>query len=430
MKEKNVIIVVGFAIFSIFFGAGNLIFPPYLGLNAGDQWFLGYIFFMLADVALAIVVIFAVLKRGGTFHGLTCRLGRIPSMLLNLAVVVCLGPLLAIPRTSATTYEMAIRPFAQLSFITPLLFSIIFFGIVFLLTIKPSKVVEIIGKYLTPVLLTAMIGLIVVGIVNPLGTPVAPKLDNVIKEGIMSGYQTLDSLGVAIFIVVIISAVDGFGYNKANEKTKIVMRSALVAAAGLGIVYCGLTYLGATVSGTYDASIDQATLTTRIFQSLTGDLGMFILGIIVLLACLTTAIGLTAAVSAFFEQTSKGKIPYKYGVLVVVAASILISNLGLTAIINFATPILNVLYPVMLTMVFFAFANQWIRNDNIIRFAALFCFAATILGQLNKQGYPQEWLRYMPLYEYGFQWIVFAAAGGLVGSLIKPRSANQSIAAK
>ncbi len=430
MKEKNVVIVVGFAIFSIFFGAGNLIFPPYLGLNAGNQWFLGYVFFMLADVVLAIVVIFAVLKCGGTLQGLTCRLGRIPSAALNFAVVICLGPLMAIPRTAATTYEMAIQPFAQLSFITPLIFSLIFFGIVFVLTIKPSKVVEIIGKYLTPILLISMIALIVIGIFNPLGTPAPPKLDNVIKEGILSGYQTLDSLGAAIFIMVIISAIEGFGYKKESEKTRMVTRSALVAAAGLGIVYCGLTYLGASVSGIYDASIEQATLTTNIFQSLTGNFGMFILGIIVMLACLTTAVGLTAAVSTFLKESTKGKIPYKYGVAGIVVASVLISNLGLSAIIEFATPILNVLYPVMLTMVFFAFVNQKIKNHNIIRFAALFCFAATLLSQLSKQGYPQEWLQYMPLYEYGFQWIVFAAAGGLVGSLIKPRKTNEITSAQ
>lgn len=422
MKEKNVVLVVGFAIFAIFFGAGNLIFPPYLGMNAGNQWPVGFLSFMLSDVVLAVVAILAMLKCGGTFNGLTFRLGKIPSTMLTFAVVICLGPLLAIPRTSATTYEMAILPFSRLSFITPLIFSLIFFTIVFVLTIRPSNVVEIIGKYLTPILLLAMIGLIIVGIAAPLGDPVPSKLENVVKEGITSGYQTLDALGVAIFITVIITAVEGFGYKKEEEKIKLVKRSALVAAAGLGIVYCGLTYLGATVSGVYDGSMDQTTLITNIIISLTGKLGLFILGIIVLLACLTTAVGLTAAASAFFEEATRGKLKYKYNVTGIVAVSILISNLGLSAIINFATPILNVLYPVMLTMVFFAFVNKRIQNDNIIRFAALFAFVVTFMGQVSKMGYPQEWLKYMPLYEYGFQWIVFAAAGGIIGSLIKPKN--------
>lgn len=109
-------------------------------------------------------------------------------------------------------------------------------------------------------------------------------------------------------------------------------------------------------------------------------------------------------------------------------ASILISNLGLSAIIEFAAPILSALYPVMLTMVFFAFVNKIVKNNNIIRFSALFCFAATFLIQLSKQGYPQEWLQYMPLYEYGFQWIIFAAVGGLIGSLIRPRKTNKMMA--
>lgn len=422
MKEKNVIFVVGFAIFAIFFGAGNLIFPPYLGMNAGEQWPLAFLFFMLSDVVLAIVAILAMLRCSGTFEGLTCRLGKIPSALLTTAVVICLGPLLAIPRTSATTYEMAILPFPHLSFITPFIFSVIFFLLVFLLTIKPSSVVEIIGKYLTPILLVVMVGLIVVGVLNPLGEPVSSKLANVVKEGIISGYQTLDPLGVAIFITVIITSVEGFGY-KNEEKVKIVKKSALVAAVGLGIVYCGLTYLGATVSGSYDGSIEQAALLTEIIVNITGKFGLFLLGIIVLLACLTTAVGLTAAASSFFEEATKGSLKYKYNVTAIVLVSILVSNLGLSAIISFATPILNVLYPVMLTMVFFAFVNPKIKNNNIIRFAALFAFVVTFIGQISKMGYPQEWLKYMPLYEYGFQWIVFAAAGGIVGSFIKPKDA-------
>lgn len=420
MKKNNVIIIVGFAIFAIFFGAGNLIFPPYLGMNAGSQWPQAFIFFMLSDVVLAIITILAMLRCGGTFDKLTCRMGKVPSTVFNVAVVICLGPLLAIPRTSATTYEMAILPFPNLEFITPFIFSLFFFTLVFVFTIKPSSVVEIIGKYLTPILLIAMVGLIIAGVINPLGMPIPSKLDNVVREGIVSGYQTLDSLGVAIFITVIISAVESFGY-KREQKVKVVKQSALVAAVGLGIVYCGLTYLGATVSGVYNGEIEQAALLTEIIISITGKFGLFMLGIIVLLACLTTAVGLTAAASAFFEETTNRKLKYKFNVVAIVAISVLVSNVGLTALINFSTPILNVLYPVMLTMVFFAFVNEKIKNDNIIRFAAIFVFAVTFISQVSKMGYPQEWLKFMPLYEYGFQWITFGVIGGVVGSFVKPK---------
>ena len=156
--------VIGFALFSMFFGAGNVIFPPYLGLSCGKQWFLGFACYYLADIGLALAALFAVLRSGSPEH-MTRRIGKGPSTLLMSAIILCIGPMLAIPRTAATTYEMSLAPLV--SGFSPVLFSFLFFAVILLLCLQESAVVDIVGKVLTPVLLIGLLVLIVKGVLAP-----------------------------------------------------------------------------------------------------------------------------------------------------------------------------------------------------------------------------------------------------------------------
>ena len=186
------VIVVGFALFSMFFGAGNVVFPPYLGMEAGPQWLAGFSAYFIADIGLALLGMFALLRVGSS-EAVISRVGKVPAELLMCAIILCIGPMVAIPRTSATTFEMAIAP--NLSGVSPVLFSVLFFALILVLCIKESAVVDIVGKILTPLLLLGLFAIIIKGIITPVGEISAlPQISNVAVTGIKAGYQTMDAL--------------------------------------------------------------------------------------------------------------------------------------------------------------------------------------------------------------------------------------------
>ena len=229
-KQQTDIAVVGFALFSMFFGAGNLLFPPYLGLISGGSWLISLGGFILADVGLALLVITAAAKCEGELDTVLCRAGNIMAKLIGIASVLCIGPLLAIPRTAATTYEMGISPIiGSTGTLAPVIVSIVFFGLTLFLTIRPSKVVDIIGKILTPALLIALAVLIIIGIISPIGGVSEKALieNSLFAEGVSQGYLTMDALGAAALATVAISSISERGYNNPKDKVKLTLNFSL-----------------------------------------------------------------------------------------------------------------------------------------------------------------------------------------------------------
>ena len=278
-KKALDVVVVGFALFSMFFGAGNLLFPPYLGLVSGTNWIVSLSGFILTDIILALVVVMAAVKFDGDLDLTLSRAGKKFARAIIIASILCIGPLLAIPRNGATTYEMGIAPI--LGFDTPiakLVVSIIFFGLTLLLTIRPSKVVDIIGKFLTPALLICLAILIVMGIINPIGDVSSTQLieNNLFAEGVAQGYQTLDTLAAVAFSTVAITAIIQRGYSDSKEKVKLTLQSGLISGVFLALVYAGLTYLGSMLSTTYGVDTPQASLMVVITNAILGKPGKII----------------------------------------------------------------------------------------------------------------------------------------------------------
>ncbi|MGL5717583.1 MAG: branched-chain amino acid transport system II carrier protein [Paraclostridium sp.] len=419
MSNKNKdIVVIGFALFAMFFGAGNLIFPPFLGVTSGQSWLTGFGGFILADVGLALLAVAAATKCGGDVNKILHKPGKGFAIVLGTAIMVCLGPLLAIPRTAATTFEMGIQPVVG-NAINPVIFSIVFFGLVLVLTIKPSKVVDIIGKILTPALLVALAVLIIKGIVTPLGT-INPDtmIDNVFSNGVSQGYQTMDALGAVAFSTIIIASIHSKGYTSDKDKMSISIKAGIVAGIGLCLVYGGLTYLGATVSKMYigqDVStISQTALIVGITESLLGYPGKVILGVIVALACLTTAIGLTSATGQYFTKITNGKLKYEVVVIIVAVFSAVVSNFGVDKIIQISAPILNMIYPATMLLVVMTLLSDKIKNDNAFKGAAYVTIVVSVLTVMNV-----PFMDKLPLAPLGFNWIVPAIIGGILGNLVK-----------
>jgi LIVCS family branched-chain amino acid:cation transporter len=419
MNNKNKdIIVVGFALFAMFFGAGNLIFPPFLGVTSGQSWLTGFGGFLIADVGLALLAVAAAAKCGGDITKILHRSGNTLAKILGIAIMVCLGPLLAIPRTAATTFEMGIQPILGNS-ISPLIFSIIFFSIVLVLTIRPSKVIDIIGEILTPALLIALAVLIIKGIVDPIGT-ISPEtmIDNVFANGVSQGYQTMDALGAVALSAILIASIHDKGYTKDSDKISISIKAGIVAAIGLCFVYGGLTYLGATVSNLYAGqdmnTISQTALIVGITESVLGGPGKIILGVIVSLACLTTAIGLTSATGNYFSKLTNGKLKYEVIVTIVSVFSAIVSNFGVNAIIKISAPILSMVYPATILLVVMTLFSDKIKNDNAFKGATYVTIIISILTVMNV-----PLMNNLPLASLGFNWIVPAIIGGVIGNFIK-----------
>ena len=411
------IFVIGFALFSMFFGAGNVIFPPYLGLESGSQWFLGFICYYIADIGLALVALFAIMRRGST-DAIVNRIGKIPSILLMSAIVLCIGPMLAIPRTAASTYEMSLQPLV--SGLSAPVFSIIFFAVIFLLCVRESAVVDIVGKILTPVLLIGLLIMIVKGSIDPIGSvPAEPKIDNVPATGIEAGYQTLDALASLIFGIILLKSAENKGYSRLKDRVRVVSGAGIVAGIALFIVYLGLTYLGVTTSAYFDLSVDRAALVMSIVQRLLGSGGVILFSIVVALACITTAVALVSSASGYFSDLSGGRLSYPLLCTIICVFSALVSNIGLDQIIAIASPILDVVYPPTLVLVFLAFFGGRIRNDWIFRIAALGALISSFLTMLNHYtSLPLSFLDMLPLSSLGFGWILPAAAGGVIGIFI------------
>ncbi|ATA68133.1 branched-chain amino acid transport system II carrier protein [Capnocytophaga cynodegmi] len=360
-KNKVVTITtVGFALFAMFFGAGNLILPPLIGLSTGRNWVEALIGFFISAIIAPFLGILVVTKSGTSFTDLGKKVHPKLIDILAVLIILCIGPLVAIPRTGATTYEVGIRPsFPELSNVV---FAIIFFAIVLVLSISRTTIVNIIGKFLTPVLLLSLFALIILGVLypaKPIGEEIAGFYSpSAFSVGFTEGYQTLDVLASVIFAGIIISAVVSNGYSSVRERVKITISAGMISTLALLIIYGGLIYLGATsdyleATGISSSEISRTNLLLHISTSILGKVGTFVMAIAIAFACLTTAIALTSATGSIFEKMSKGKIPYKLGVTLCTVVSAFISINSVDSIINYAINILLLIYPIVFTLILY-----------------------------------------------------------------------------
>lgn len=415
MKKNKDIIIIGFALFSMFFGAGNLIFPPFIGMTSGSNWLVSFLGFVLADVGIILLSINAV-ARAGSFQDVVGKAGKKFGITLEIIMMLCLGPILVIPRTAATTFEMSVSPLS--SSVNSVVFSVLFFGLTFALTIKPTKVMDIIGKFLTPILLLALGLLIIKGIVSPLGELNTTNNDNLFVNGLTQGYQTMDALGIGGVTALIMTSFISKGYTNKKENISMTLKSASIAGCGLVLVYGGLAYLGATVSTMYDASISQTALLVNITNSLLGKSGIILLGIIVAFACLTTSIGLTSVTAKYFEDVSNKKLKYSHLVAFICIFSSIASNLGVDKIISIAAPILTIIYPVSILLVVMSTFSNYFSKAAVFKCSAYATLFISFLNVLDSLGLQISFIHKLPLHSLGFNWVIPAIIGGLVGKFI------------
>lgn len=419
-KKSSVkdIFVFGFALFAMFFGAGNLIFPPYLGIIAGPKWFTAFAGFTFSDAGLALLAVIAIALCQGKIMELFGRIGRIPAIILSFVDIMCVGPLIIIPRTGATTYEMGITPLLGNN-IPIVAVVIVFFVLTFLLTVRPSKVIDIVGQILTPFLIIALSVIIIKGIISPLGQPISqPMIDGIFKRGISDGYQTMDCfVSIAVGSVLMLTLTNK-GYTEPKEQVKMLIKAGLIACVGLGLIYGGLTYLGSTVSTVYDINVQQSKVIVNITQALLGTVGKSILAVAVSLACLTTSIGLTSATAEYLTMLSNEKISYSKFVLFICIFAGVAATMGVSGLVKFANPILAVVYPPSIVLIVLAFVKDKIHSDLVYKLATGAAFVVSALTVISESVPSLAFINSLPGGSIGFNWIVPSVVCGIIGLVI------------
>ena len=430
-KRTQDIFVSGLALFAIFFGAGNLIFPPYLGVTTGDGWFATMCGFLLADPVIPILTVFITAFAGGRAVDLGKRVSPGFAKLLSLVAIICIGPAFAIPRTAATTHEVGVMPFFPNApaFIT----SIVFFAITFALAYKESGVVDIIGKYITPALLIFLVLIIAKAIITPVGAIVPVEHDGgFFVSGFYEGYQTLDALAAPLFTGIVVADLIRKGYGEVSEKERrsFIMMVGLVCFVALAVVYGGLTYLGAQGSSMFTADDSRVEILVSLVGMLFGNFGKVALGLAVALACLTTSVGLTSAAGNFFEDISNGKIKYSVTVIVVTVISFALSLIGVDAIIALAGPVLTIVYPIIIALVFYMMFEKRVRYDMayIVMVAGVLVIAIieTVGDKIGLGGMAAS-IQNLPLGQFGFTWFVPSLVCFAIGYVIGKMGVGKTI---
>lgn len=433
MKKKLLdTIIIGFALFAIFFGAGNLIFPPYLGVTAGENWGIATFAFLISDPLLSIIAVMVVAALGGSALNVGRRVHPLFASALAAICVLLIGPIFAVPRTGASTHEIFVQSYfpSAPQWIT----SLVFFGIVLWITYKENSVMDAIGKYLTPILLFILFLIFVGAVLQPNASFAATDKTGLFVQGFKEGYQTMDVLGAPLLAGVVMKDITRRGYLNKKDQFRMMFGVGIVAFILLALVYSTLAYSGASMSAVIDSTMQRTAMLTTIVKNLLGSWGQLAMGLAVFFACLTTAIGLTTTCGQYFEEVSKGKISYKKTILVTVAVEFIISLVGVDSLINLAVPVLTFIFPIMIALILFSAFDHYIPYDwtylgavvgaGIVGLVQGINTLSQLLGG-NLLGDAVIFIGTFPLATYGLEWIVPTFAGALIftilAAILKPK---------
>lgn len=423
----------GFMLFALFFGAGNLIFPAFLGQQAGTNAWSAIIGFLITGVGLPLLGIVAI-ARTGDFHTLANRVGPRFAKVFPIVVYLTIGPFFATPRTGTVTYEIGVSPFLneqiRNSPIPLLIFTLLFFFLTGWLSMSPSKLVDRIGKIITPLLLIVLVILVAKGFITPMGSPgqpIEPFITNAFATGFIQGYLTMDTLASLVFGIVVISGIKGMGIRKPADITRSCISAGIIAAAGLAFVYISLSFIGATSPAAIGLHENGASLLSAAAQHLYGPFGLILLALTIFLACITTSVGLISSCAEFFSKTFP-KLSYRFIVIVFSLFSMLIANVGLTQLIQISLPVLTMIYPLAIVLIMLSFLHEWFKGSSTVYVGALIATGLVSffdgLKAANIRLEPIELLlSQLPLQAQGIGWLTPAIIGAVIGYFLKEKRA-------
>jgi LIVCS family branched-chain amino acid:cation transporter len=430
---------IGLMLFSMFFGAGNLIFPPFLGAQSGTSFWSAIAGFILTGVGLPFAVLFAVSKVKDGVQTIGNNVHPVFSTVFMVVIYLSIGPFLAIPRNATVAYEMSVKPFLNESWNSTFilfLYTAIFFILVYVISLNPSKMEKYMGRWITPILLLSMVVLCVAGFIQIETMPQPPSegySTGAFFKGFIEGYSTMDALAALAFGIVILNSIQQKGVQNDQQLSKYMIKASMIAGALLAIVYLSLGMIGGKMAanGSFENGADiLSSASTFLF----GSSGTVLLGLIFTLACFTTVVGLTAACGQYFS-TLIPKASYQTVVLVVTLVGFMLSNLGLNQILKVSVPFLVTVYPLTIVLITLTFFNRFFKNSQkVYRSAIVFTGVFAVIGGLNAFGLdlgPIQSLRdFLPLSSVGLDWTVPAIVGTAIGMFLSKFSRKQAIVAE
>lgn len=437
--SKKETIAIGFTLFALFFGAGNLIFPAQLGQFAGTNFWFAASGFLVTGVGLPLLGILAMAFSGSQdLQGLASRVHPIYGLFFTVLLYMTIGPFFAAPRTATVAYEVGIDPFISEGneSVALFIFSVLFFGIVLLFSMYPARLVDNIGKILAPTLVVLLGILLITGLFSPMGQ-IQPPVEgyetylNASINGFLEGYNTMDALASLVFGILVIQIIRHLGVSNRKDVFKYTLKPGIIAVVLLGAIYIGIMYLGGasvTEIGMFDNGGPILNGTAEYYF---GMLGGILLAIVIILACLTTAIGLTISTSEYFH-TLIPAIGQRIWVVFFSLIPLIIANFGLDNIITYSLPMLMFLYPLAITLVLLTFAGPLFNHARTVYATTIVVtFLIAIVDGL-KELYQSldiknaDWLQwiidvyhaYLPFYDEGLGWVLPAIVVSVVTAFV------------
>lgn len=424
---KRKMMLVSFMLFSLFFGAGNLIFPPFLGQNAGNTTPFAMAGFLVTAVVLPVLGVIVVAQFDG-LQKLASKVNPKFAMVFTLLIYLSIGPGLGIPRAASVPFEMAIAPYLPegSSFRLFMLgYSLVFFLIVTWLVMAPNKLVERIGKVLSPTLLVLIsflfLSFLLRGKTDVAAAQQAYQSGPFVK-GFLEGYQTMDAIAALNFGLVIATTLRTLKVEKKKDVMHYTVRAGVVAGTILSLIYVMLSFMGMKTSAVYSIEGNGAWTLRCIVEQLFGRTGAVLLAAIFTLACLTTCVGLVTSISQYFTTLTK-KVSYRTWALLIVGFSFVVCNQGLNTILGISVPVLNAIYPVSIVLIVLGLADKWLKGNRFVYPVTVgavavvsVLFAVEDLGV--SFGVVGDVLAKLPLYSLGMGWVAVALAGLLLSAVL------------
>ncbi len=406
MRFNKETFITGFALFSMFFGAGNLILPPNLGFKAGELWFLVTIGFVISAVVLPLLGIFAHARLQGTMLDFAKKVS--PSFsLVYCFIVYAISIALPSPRTASVTHEMAIQPLFGTS---SLLTSTIYFGFVLFFVLNRSKILNIIGKFLTPIIFIVILSIICIGIFSTHPPMNSSVFQTPVVDGLLEGYQTFDAIGAVVVGGVIIISLQLKGRKTFEENRILIRNSGIIAGVGLFIVYTGLIYCGALFNSDFENELSRSELLSGLSLKTLGSIGSIFLSVLVSLACFTTAVGIVTGTSDFIKGIFReSQEAYIVTAIIGCVLGVIMGQLDVHDIIVVAVPALMFIYPLTILLILLNVLPDKFTTSLVFRIVVFVTIVFSFPDFLASIGFRQQvqpYLELIPLGQYSLAWLL------------------------
>lgn len=410
MSSTKSTFVTGFALFSLFFGSGNLILPPFLGFNSGSNWPIVTVGFVITAVIIPILGIYAHAKLQGTMYDFAKPISSTLSLVYCFIMyTIAIG--LPAPRTAAVTHEMAIVPYFNVSSITT---SCVYFILVLIFALNRSRILNILGRFLTPILLLALLLIIILSVFVEVPSIDTSNFETPFISGLLEGYQTFDAIGaVVVGAILVISIKSNTTEDYSVVKSKI-FKSGLIAGLGLLVIYTGLIFGGSTLIDSLPITASRVEVLQHLITTTIGNKGALFLSVLIALACFTTAVGIITGTADYVKgRFNNSESAYKLTAIIACVLGVIIGQLNVSKIIAIALPVLMFIYPITIVLIILnTLPKKW-ASDIVFKAVVLVTFICT-LPDVLKFITPSEALERiahsLPFAKHSLGWVLPALA--------------------